>query len=206
VQIAESLVGRRHVDALHVISHGGPDLLAFGPARVTAANLGAYAAKLAVIRGALSAEANILLHSCNASARGFRAGSVAIRPGLSGRAKAQYADVLAVVDELVNLSVGDASGGITYDHVGYDGAMPYDTLTFGSAFSIVDTIVITVASGRAWTSTTSMPRRRSTSPQPRPERRRCLCQLRRGNPPGPRHHERRIDRAGCAVLGHRRHR
>jgi hypothetical protein len=55
--------------------------------------------------------------------------------------------VLAVADELVNLSVDDASGGITYDHVGYDGVMPYGTLTFGSAFSIVDTIIITVASG-----------------------------------------------------------
>jgi hypothetical protein len=80
VQIAESLVGHRHLGALHVISRGGPDLLAFRPARVTAANLGAYAAKLAVTRGALSAEADILLHGCEASA-GEASARAASRPG-----------------------------------------------------------------------------------------------------------------------------
>ncbi|MXQ13544.1 DUF4347 domain-containing protein [Microvirga makkahensis] len=67
-QIADALVGRSGIDAVHVISHGSEGLLALGSARVTLDNLDGYSDQLATIRTALSAEADLLLYGCDVAA------------------------------------------------------------------------------------------------------------------------------------------
>ncbi|HSA85372.1 MAG TPA: DUF4347 domain-containing protein, partial [Nitrospira sp.] len=65
-QIAESLVGRSGIDAIHLISHGSSGELQLGAGTLTAKSMaGEYADELATIREALSGQADILVYGCD---------------------------------------------------------------------------------------------------------------------------------------------
>ncbi|MEQ8395857.1 DUF4347 domain-containing protein, partial [Thalassobaculum sp.] len=63
--IALHMAGRRHVSALHILSHGTPGALALSGQRIDAAALAARPALTASIRGALSEDAEIVLYGCS---------------------------------------------------------------------------------------------------------------------------------------------
>ena len=64
-QIADALAGRSGIDAVHVISHGGPGSLQLGSGEITEATLDGQAEQLAQIRAALSDSADLMLYGCN---------------------------------------------------------------------------------------------------------------------------------------------
>jgi hypothetical protein len=65
-QIAEVLRGESNVDAIHIISHGRADELFIGSSAVDTASLTAeYADELAIIRAALSEDADVLVYGCS---------------------------------------------------------------------------------------------------------------------------------------------
>jgi hypothetical protein len=92
-QIAAVLEGRTGIDALHIVSHGRSGTLDLGSTKLTEASiLGRHADEMAVIRSALSEQADILLYGCEfaAGARGETA--------LQALATATGADVAASED------------------------------------------------------------------------------------------------------------
>ncbi len=65
-QIADSLAGRTGVDAIHLISHGNAGELQLGTSHLTQESMtDRYASELAVIKGSLSEEADLLIYGCN---------------------------------------------------------------------------------------------------------------------------------------------
>ncbi len=64
-QIARALSGQTGVDAVHVVSHGGPGALTLGSGGVDAGSLDSHADALATIRAALTDSADLLLYGCN---------------------------------------------------------------------------------------------------------------------------------------------
>ncbi len=65
-QIAEALRGESDVDAIHIISHGRAGELFIGSSAVDTASLTAeYADELAIIRAALSEDADVLVYGCS---------------------------------------------------------------------------------------------------------------------------------------------
>ncbi|HRD76198.1 MAG TPA: DUF4347 domain-containing protein, partial [Hyphomicrobiaceae bacterium] len=68
-QIAEAMTGRTSVGAIHIVSHGDAGELRIGNSALTTSSIGAgHADELAVIRGALSADADILIYGCDVAA------------------------------------------------------------------------------------------------------------------------------------------
>jgi hypothetical protein len=67
-QIGDVLSAERGVDAVHIISHGGPGQLQLGNATIGAADLQDRAAELQGWRAALTAEADLMLYGCDVAA------------------------------------------------------------------------------------------------------------------------------------------
>ncbi|KJS40078.1 MAG: hypothetical protein VR70_06840 [Rhodospirillaceae bacterium BRH_c57] len=80
-QMLEALDGRAPLDAIHVLSHGGPGSLALGAGVIDAAALEARGADLAILGNALAEDGDILLYGCNVASgddgRAFVAGLAA---------------------------------------------------------------------------------------------------------------------------------
>lgn len=91
-QIANALAGRSDIDAVHVISHGGPGSLQLGNGEITEATLAGQAEQLAQIRAALSDSADLMLYGCNV-ADGTNGASF-----IQALANATGADVAASID------------------------------------------------------------------------------------------------------------
>ncbi|WP_328591693.1 DUF4347 domain-containing protein [Prosthecochloris vibrioformis] len=68
LQIAEALSGSSGYDAVQIFSHGSPGSLLLGNTTFDSAALERYAAELAIIGNALTAEGDILLYGCNVGA------------------------------------------------------------------------------------------------------------------------------------------
>src|SRR5688500_1323781 len=64
-QIADALAGRRGLDALHIISHGGPASVQLGTSTLSTSTLPIYEHLLSNISYALSAGADILIYGCD---------------------------------------------------------------------------------------------------------------------------------------------
>ena len=65
-QIAETLATQKDIGAIHILSHGRPGILDLGATKLSAASmLSNHADEMAVIRGALSQNADILIYGCN---------------------------------------------------------------------------------------------------------------------------------------------
>ncbi|MFW5332843.1 tandem-95 repeat protein, partial [Hydrogenophaga sp. ZJX-1] len=93
-QMAEILNGRSGIDAIHIISHGTPGRLELGNSALDTTSItGMHADELAIIRAALSEEADILLYGCDVSSS---ADGVAFVEAL---ADATGADVAASSDD-----------------------------------------------------------------------------------------------------------
>ncbi len=68
-QIAEALRGRSGIDAIHIVSHGSSGVLNLGNAELTQASIaGTHADDLAIIRGSLSVDGDILIYGCDVAA------------------------------------------------------------------------------------------------------------------------------------------
>jgi Domain of unknown function (DUF4347) len=92
-QIATVLAGRTGIESLHIVSHGRSGTLDLGDAKLTEASMaGRHADEMAVIRSALSVDADVLLYGCDfaAGARG--------RDAVQALANATGADVAASDD------------------------------------------------------------------------------------------------------------
>ncbi|MGB7287366.1 MAG: DUF4347 domain-containing protein, partial [Salaquimonas sp.] len=84
-QIAEHLKNRSDVDAIHVISHGRSGTLDLGNAKLTALSIaGKHADEMAVIRNALSENADILLYGCDFAAGTRGANAISALAGATG--------------------------------------------------------------------------------------------------------------------------
>jgi VCBS repeat-containing protein len=68
--IAAALAGRADIDALHLISHGGPGALHLGGETIDLAALASHADSLAAIGDALGPDADLLLYGCAVGADG----------------------------------------------------------------------------------------------------------------------------------------
>ena len=100
-QIAEALADRSDVDAVHIISHGEPGELRLGNSTLTETSMrGEHADEMAVIRGALSVDADLLIYGCDfgADARGASA--------VQALADATGADVAASIDDTGHADLG----------------------------------------------------------------------------------------------------
>ena len=64
-QIGEVLAGESGLDAIHIVSHGGPGRLQLGAATIDAAALRERADELGAWRASLGADADILLYGCD---------------------------------------------------------------------------------------------------------------------------------------------
>ena len=65
-QIANVLEGREDVDGIHIIAHGRPGTLDLGTAKLTEASIAnKHADEIAIIREALSDDADLLIYGCN---------------------------------------------------------------------------------------------------------------------------------------------
>ncbi|TKB70766.1 MAG: DUF4347 domain-containing protein [Nitrospira sp.] len=118
-QMAEVLVGRTGVDAIHIISHGSQAELTLGSARLTLEAMnGAYADELAAIGQSLSEKADLLIYGCTFG-QGELGGNAATR-----LAQLTGADVAASVDLTghadlggdwdLEYSVGSIETGVTF--------------------------------------------------------------------------------------------
>ncbi len=93
-QIAGALAGRSGVDAIHIVSHGDAGELHLGAGELTTASIAAqHADEIAIIRSALSEQADILLYGCEVSA-GNEGGAF-----VAALASATGADVAASIDD-----------------------------------------------------------------------------------------------------------
>ena len=63
-QIADRLEGRSCVEAVHIVSHGGPASIQLGSSELSSSTLSSYEFLLYRIGSALSNEADILLYGC----------------------------------------------------------------------------------------------------------------------------------------------
>jgi autotransporter-associated beta strand protein len=94
-QLSRALDGRSGIDAIHVLSHGGPGFVDLGGLRLDAAAVDARAADLARIGAALSADGDLLLYGCDA--------------GLDGPGRA-FVDALAAATGADVAASDDATG------------------------------------------------------------------------------------------------
>jgi len=69
-QITQTLAGRRNIDAVHIISHGGSASLNLGAAVLNTNTLDNYATQFQVWSDALSPEADLLLYGCDVASGG----------------------------------------------------------------------------------------------------------------------------------------
>jgi hypothetical protein len=67
-QIAQALVGRSGIDALHIMSHGSEGALSLGTLMLDAGTLDAYKGDLQAIGQSMSADGDIMLYGCNVGA------------------------------------------------------------------------------------------------------------------------------------------
>ncbi|MFM9882760.1 MAG: DUF4347 domain-containing protein, partial [Burkholderiales bacterium] len=65
LQINDALADQKDVAAIHIVSHGGPALLALGNTTLDAATLAARASELQAWSGALTDDADVLLYGCD---------------------------------------------------------------------------------------------------------------------------------------------
>lgn len=65
-QMASYLDGRSGIEAIHLVSHGQEGQLDLGTVALNSSNLADYGDSLAVIRGALSQDADFLIYGCDA--------------------------------------------------------------------------------------------------------------------------------------------
>ncbi|MEQ1844746.1 MAG: DUF4347 domain-containing protein, partial [Nitrospira sp.] len=118
-QMAEVLVGRTGVDAIHIISHGSQAELTLGSARLTLEAMnGVYADELAAIGQSLSEKADLLIYGCTFGQGELGGNAVARLAQLTG------ADVAASVDLTghadlggdwdLEYSVGSIETGVTF--------------------------------------------------------------------------------------------
>ena len=91
-QIAEALNGRTGLDAVHVISHGGPGHLQLGDGAIDLQGLDARADALALIGDSLSEQGDLLLYGCDVAA------GEAGKAFIDALSAATGADVAASVD------------------------------------------------------------------------------------------------------------
>jgi VCBS repeat-containing protein len=138
-QIADALAGRTNIDAVHIISHGGPGSLHLGNSEVTEATLAGQAEQLAQIRATLSDSADLMLYGCNV-ADGTNGASF-----IQALANATGADVAASTDPTGSALLGgdwvlEASTGsiettavtsATYDDVLASGVLRNAYVRFG---------------------------------------------------------------------------
>lgn len=97
-QIADVLQNRENIDAIHIISHGKPGELILGNSTLTTRSIsGEHADELAVIREALSEDADLLIYGCD-----FGADADAI----AALAQATGADVAASTDDTGHADLG----------------------------------------------------------------------------------------------------
>jgi hypothetical protein len=68
VQMAMHLRMRRHINAIHVVSHGRPGALVFGPQMIDAGRLSLYRDAMRTIGAALTDKGDILLYGCGIGA------------------------------------------------------------------------------------------------------------------------------------------
>ena len=139
-QMADSLRGRRGIDAIHVISHGASGRLDLGNASITSSNLeSTYANDIRRIGAALDENADILFYGCDLSSG--RAGRDFVRrfSGLSGADVAASNDVTGHVsrggDWILESHVGQINTQIVVSQQGQNsllmalgGAVPTATL------------------------------------------------------------------------------
>ena len=100
-QIASALAGRTGIDAIHIVSHGEAGELNLGASTLTTASIGgAHADELAVIRSALSEQADILLYGCEVAAGSEGEAFIAALASATG------ADVAASTDDTGTAALG----------------------------------------------------------------------------------------------------
>ncbi len=120
-QIARTLMGRTGIDAIHILSHGSEANLYIGTSDLNVASMSStYATDLAIIRSALSENADILLYGCE-TARGS-----------DGQA---FIDTLAAMTGADVAASADATGHATF---GGDWTLEYDSGVIESAVVIND--------------------------------------------------------------------
>ncbi|MEZ5627415.1 MAG: DUF4347 domain-containing protein [Rhodocyclaceae bacterium] len=64
-QISDALAGRKHIDAIHLITHGADGQLALGNTTVDRTTLSTHASAIAAWGNALSDDADLLLYGCD---------------------------------------------------------------------------------------------------------------------------------------------
>jgi hypothetical protein len=106
-QIAEALTGRTGVDAVHVVSHGGPGILQLGSGQVDRDGLASHGDALATIRQALSEDADVLIYGCDVAAGEAGKAFVDALAGATG------ADVAASID-MTGLASDGGDGDLEY--------------------------------------------------------------------------------------------
>ncbi len=100
-QIASTLEGRTGVDAIHIIAHGRSGTLDLGSTKLTAASMaGRHAEEMAIIRDALSEDADLLIYGCD-FAKGTRG-----RAAVAALAATTGADVAASTDVTGAMELG----------------------------------------------------------------------------------------------------
>ena len=98
--IGELLSGTRELDAIHLVSHGGPGLLQLGNVTLNAENLNQYADQIRSWEAALVDGADLLLYGCDVAANEAGREFVSSLQDLTG------ADVAASVDPTGAVSRG----------------------------------------------------------------------------------------------------
>jgi hypothetical protein len=104
-QITELLASYTDLDAVHIVSHGGPGNLQLGSIQLNSDNLDEYGDRLQQWKKALAPNADILLYGCNVAAE--------IAPPIAGRSFLQRLNQLTGADIAAskNLTGSAALGG-----------------------------------------------------------------------------------------------
>jgi hypothetical protein len=104
-QITELLASYTDLDAVHIVSHGGPGNLQLGSIQLNSDNLDEYCDRLQQWKKALAPNADILLYGCNVAAE--------IAPPIAGRSFLQRLNQLTGADIAAskNLTGSAALGG-----------------------------------------------------------------------------------------------
>ena len=100
-QIAQYLEGRSGIGAVHILSHGDTGEVRLGDSALTTASIaGDHADELAIIKAALSADADILIYGCDVS-NGASGGAF-----VNALAAATGADIAASTDDTGHADLG----------------------------------------------------------------------------------------------------
>ncbi len=99
-QITQHLARRRHVQAVHLITHGSEGAVHFGNQKLSTDNIGQYSDQLRAWRKALSGDADILLYGCE-TGKGSRGADL-----MQAISLLTGADVAASDDVTGNKSIG----------------------------------------------------------------------------------------------------